>query len=97
MFVLMSRISRMASSGRAEISKFSRIWPRVVEVVKKAVPRCDGPRQSNLRRCLVDALCDARDYGVGPTILGFHGVSQRCKRLHDYPMLPAEIEQLPFG
>lgn len=51
--VMPSRISRMASSGRADISKFSRIWPGLVEVVRK-------------------------------------------RQQYD-PVLPTEIEQVPFG
>src|SRR5271157_1261591 len=38
--VMPSRISRMASSGRVEISKFSWIRRGLVEVVRKEVPRC---------------------------------------------------------
>jgi hypothetical protein len=38
--VMRSRISCMASSGSAEMSKLSRIRRGLVEVVRKAVPRC---------------------------------------------------------
>jgi hypothetical protein len=36
----LSRISCMASSGRVDSSKFSRIRPGVTDVVRRAVPRC---------------------------------------------------------
>jgi hypothetical protein len=38
--VIPSRISRIASSERVETSKFSWIWRGLVDVVRRAVPRC---------------------------------------------------------
>src|ERR1700735_4431889 len=54
-----------------------------------------GPCQRNLSRGLVNTLCDARDHWI-VHYFGLHGMPQRCKRLHNYSMLPAEIDHVPF-
>ena len=54
-----------------------------------------GPGQRNLSRRLVHTLGDGRNHRVGQHVW-LHGMSQRCKRLQYNPVLPAELEQLPF-
>ena len=55
-----------------------------------------GPGQRNLSRRLVHTLCDGCNHRVVQQVW-LHGMSQRRKRLQHNPMLPAEVEQLPFG
>ena len=55
-----SLISRMASSGRVETSKFSLIRLGVFEVVRRAVPRWMA-QASKTYRGLVDSLGDRGD------------------------------------
>src|SRR5580692_8967082 len=55
----------------------------------------DRPRKHDLSWRLADALCDGRDDGIVEDSR-LHGMSERCKRQQDDPVLPAKLEQLPF-
>ena len=65
MFVVMlSRISRMASSGRAEMSKILSDTIRFGRTHQDRGSALHGPGERNLSRRLADALGDAFDHGV---------------------------------
>jgi hypothetical protein len=90
-FVVMpSRISGMASSGRVEISNFSRVQRGLVEVVRKALPRCTA--QASATRAGVWRRCAMRDHRV---IHHFWilGMSQRCERLQYNAVVHKALER----
>jgi hypothetical protein len=90
-----SLISRTASSGMAETSKFSRMRLGVFEVVRGSRPALDSPGEQHLGRGLLDSLGDSSDDRVFQQI-GLAAMTQGSESLQHDALLSAIIQKVPF-
>ena len=90
-----SLISRTASSGMRDTSKFSRMRPGFFDVVSVAVPALDRPDEQHLRRRLVDTPGDRENDGIFQHVR-LAIMTQRRKGLEHDAVRFAVIQQVPF-
>jgi hypothetical protein len=93
--VIPSEISRTASCGMAEISKFSLMRWGVFEVVSRTVPRWIA-QASRLRRGLIHSPGDGSDDRIFQEP-GLAAMPQCRERLQHDAILFAIVQKIPFG